>query len=206
MEVLIQTATLPFTWTIVRPTAMWGPWFEMPYNLFFKTVSRGLYVHTGRKDVTKPNCYVGNGLYMLDKIFELDPERVHKKVFYLVDYPQLSVREWANNIQKELGRWWPIPTFPLSLLYGVGAVGTAVKAATGIELPLTLFRLQNMLTEMRLDTSREEATFGALPFSNTLAVRETLAWLADRRFSRAAKPSAVPGRPTPPRTSCYRAT
>ncbi len=179
MEILIrqQGKALPFTWTIVRPTAIWGPWFEMPYNLFFKTVSRGLYVHTGWKDVTKPNCYVGNALFIMQKIFEYADERVHQRMFYLVDYPQLSVRQWANNIQKELGRPWPIPTLPMPALYGIATVGTILKKVTGFESPLTLFRLSNMMTEMRLDTSTLSSLFGELPFSNSEAVKSTLHWL-----------------------------
>ena len=49
------------------------------YNLFFKTVSRGLYVHTSWKDVTKPNCYVGNA-FVMQKIFEYADQRVHPYV------------------------------------------------------------------------------------------------------------------------------
>ena len=51
MEVLIrqQGETLPFTWTIIRPTAIWGPWFEMPYNLFFEQyLEASIYILDGR--------------------------------------------------------------------------------------------------------------------------------------------------------------
>ena len=149
----------------------------MPYNLFFKTVSRGLYVHTGWKDVTKPNCYVGNALFIMQKIFEYADERVHQRMFYLVDYPQLSVRQWANNIQKELGRPWPIPTLPMPALYGIATLGTVIKKMTGFESPLTLFRLSNMMTEMKLNTQNLEESFGLLPFQNRDAVGITLDWI-----------------------------
>jgi nucleoside-diphosphate-sugar epimerase len=179
MEVLIrnQGDQLPFKWTIVRPTAIWGPWFEMPYNLFFRTVSKGLYVHTGWKKITKPNCYVGNALHIINKIFDYNDNRVHQRMFYLVDYPQLSVREWANNIQRGLKRPWPILTLPMPALYGIAFAGTLIKRVSGYESPLTLFRLSNMMTEMKLDTQELSSTFGKLPCSNLQAVEETLLWL-----------------------------
>ena len=33
------------TWTILRPTGIWGPWFGAPYRDFFNSIRHGRYVH-----------------------------------------------------------------------------------------------------------------------------------------------------------------
>lgn len=182
MEILVQSQgdRLPFRWTIIRPTAMWGPWFEVPYSIFFKTVINRLYVNPGSREVVKSICYVGNGLHIINKIFQMADERVEKRVFYLVDIPQVTVREWANTIQEELGRQAPVPTIPMPLMYLVASMGTLLKKVIGVDPPLTLFRLRNMMTEMKMDLIQNEALFGPLPFSNRAGVRATIQWLGEQ--------------------------
>ena len=68
-------------------------------------------------------------------------------------------------------------TLPMPALYGIATAGTLLKKVTGFESPLTLFRLKNMMTEMRLDTTELESVFGALPNSNATGVKTTLDWL-----------------------------
>ena len=182
MEVLVQAQgdRLPFGWTIVRPTAMWGPWFAVPYSIFFKTVIKRLYVNPGWRDVVKSICYVGNGLHIIDRIFEMADDRVQKRVFYLVDSPQVTVRDWASTIQQELGRRFPVPTIPMPIMYLIASFGTMLKRVFGVEPPLTLFRLRNMMTEMKMDLSQNEALFGPLPFPNRAGVRATIQWLEEQ--------------------------
>ena len=31
-------------WSILRPTSLWGPWFDIPYRTFFDTVRSGLFM------------------------------------------------------------------------------------------------------------------------------------------------------------------
>jgi len=42
--IIRQGGELPFSWAIVRPTGIWGPWFGVPYNTLFKVIQRGLYL------------------------------------------------------------------------------------------------------------------------------------------------------------------
>ena len=46
----------------------------------------------------KPANFVGNTVYMMDKILSL--ESASNDVYYLADYPEYSVQEWASTISK----------------------------------------------------------------------------------------------------------
>ena len=55
-------------WAILRPTSMWGPWFDVPYRNFFDIVGAGRYVHIGHRSCTKTYGYIENAVYQIDSI------------------------------------------------------------------------------------------------------------------------------------------
>ena len=56
------------TWTIVRPTGIWGPWFGVPYRDFFRSIERGRYVHPRGRDARKSYGYVENTVHQLQRL------------------------------------------------------------------------------------------------------------------------------------------
>lgn len=175
-----EAGNLPYSWAIVRPTSIWGPWFEHSYKVFFKTVDRGLYFHPGNDDVVKPLSYVGNAVYMMFKIL-LDPEgKVNGQTFYLADYPTYYVREWANMIHGELNKAGSIRTMPLPVLSLIAVIGDALKSCGWQDPPLTSFRLKNMKTGGFYPVQKTKDLVGPLPFSLEHGVRETIAWMQRR--------------------------
>ena len=42
-----------YTWSIIRPTSIWGPWFGEPYDKFFHIVLKHMYFHMGEKACKK---------------------------------------------------------------------------------------------------------------------------------------------------------
>lgn len=38
-----------YTWSIIRPTSIWGPWFGEPYDKFFHIVLKHMYFHMGER-------------------------------------------------------------------------------------------------------------------------------------------------------------
>ena len=46
------------SWTIVRPTSIWGPWFGEPYNNFFRLVIMGAYFNINEKEAANKTFYV----------------------------------------------------------------------------------------------------------------------------------------------------
>jgi nucleoside-diphosphate-sugar epimerase len=178
-ERLVRRAGQSFgSWVIVRPTSIWGPWFDVPvpYKRFFELIAKNRYVHPGRRNPRKSFGYVGNTVYQLEKILEAPAEKVNYKTLYLSDYPPIYLRQWADQIQEVLGAK-PIRTVPLPLLRVAATMGDAAKLVGWREPPLTRFRLNNMITEMVYDTSELEGIVGPLPYSAKQGVVTTVDWL-----------------------------
>jgi GlcNAc-P-P-Und epimerase len=176
-EILVRRAGQSFgPWAIVRPTSIWGPWFDVPYKKFFQLIGNNRYMHPGRRNPRKSFGYVGNTVHQLEKILEAPIESVNGKTLYLSDYPPIHLRQWADQIQEALGAK-PIRTVPLSLLKIAAAMGDAARIVGWREPPLTRFRLNNMITEMVYDTSALESIAGPLPYSAEQGVAVTANWL-----------------------------
>ena len=163
------------TWTILRPTGIWGPWFGVPYRDFFRTIERGLYVHPGRRTVRKAYGYVENTIYEIERLMAQPAADVHGQTFLLADYPAVSVREWAELIRERLGAR-RIRSVPVPVLRSAGVVGDVIERMGG-HAPLTSFRVNNMTTDMVYDMSPLETMVGRLPFSLEQGVDRTITWL-----------------------------
>lgn len=177
-EKIVRTeAAGHFPWLIMRPTSIWGPWFDVPYRNFFDALRRGIYIHPAMRRALKSYGYVGNSVYqietMLTKATDAD---VLNKTFYMCDYPPLEVREWTELICRNLSVR-NAPSLPYSFMKLLALSGDLLKACGWLSVPLTSFRLNNILTEMVHETSDLEKLCGQLPFRLEDGVRETCDWL-----------------------------
>lgn len=167
---------IPCPWIIVRPTSIWGPWFEEPYKTFFLAIARGRYVHPGSRQILKSFGFVGNTVHELQGLLEAPADLVSGRTLYLADYPPIDVAVMANAIQQEL-RARPIRTVSVGLLRLAGWGGDCIKTLGWRHPPLTSFRLNNLLTPMVHDLEPLQAVVGALPHSMEEGVRITVDWL-----------------------------
>lgn len=167
-----------FTWSIVRPTSIWGPWFEHSYKSFFKMIDKNYYLHPGKKVVTKPASYVGNTIQMMFKILFGAQKEVEGQTFYLTDYPAYSTKDWAITIQKCLNVK-KIKTAPIWLLRLFSSVGDTLKFLGYSDPPLTNFRLNNILTGGSYPVENTRGVCGDLPYDLETSVRITARWLYD---------------------------
>ena len=165
-----------YSWSIVRPTSVWGPWFAYSYKKFFKAIDRGYYMHTGRSEIIKPKTFVGNTAYMMLTMLFESKANVSGKTFYLSDYPDCSTREWANIIQKILSAR-EIKTVPMWLMKLVGWIGDILKFLGYEDPPLTSFRLKNMRTGVPYPVENTKKVCGQLPYSLNKGVKLTADWL-----------------------------
>jgi nucleoside-diphosphate-sugar epimerase len=164
------------TWTILRPTGIWGPWFGVPYADFFKTIERGLYVHPGHLKVFKAYGYVENTAYQIQRLASVTSSSVHGQAFWIADYPPVLVRDWARLIQEALGAR-KIRSVPVAALKVMARVGDAIQQSGIGHAPLTTFRVSNMVSDMLYDTDPLEARVGPLPFTLQDGVDRTVAWI-----------------------------
>lgn len=177
-EQIVREASLPFEWVIVRPTSIWGPWFADSYKAFFEVISRGRYFHSGTADVYKPKAYVGNAVAMIFTLLTAPAPGVAGETFYLSDWPEATTREWADEINRQLDRP-PLKTVPLPVLRAAAFLGDIAKAV-GKELPITSFRLNNMLTGGSYPVANTQRVVGDLPYSLSDGVTETIAWMRNQ--------------------------
>lgn len=164
------------TWTILRPTGIWGPWFGVPYRDFFNTIKHGRYVHPAGRDARKSYGYVENTVHQLQRLAARPPSDVHGRTFVVADYPPISVKAWAESIGEALDAR-PIRSVPVSLLKGAAVVGDAIERSGRGHAPLTSFRLNNLVSDMVYDTDALEALVGPLPYTPAQGVERTVAWL-----------------------------
>jgi len=188
-EKIVRKSKLNCEWTIVRPTSIWGPWFDYSYRKFFKMIDKNKYMHIGKNEFQKPASYVGNTVYMMMKIL-LDETKVSDKgTYYLADYPWYSTRKWATTIQQILNTK-KIRTAPLWILRIIAKFGDIFKVLFKINSPLTSFRLNNMLTGGAYPINNTKQIVGKLPYDLNKAVNLTAQWMYENNLIK-HKPSKI---------------
>jgi nucleoside-diphosphate-sugar epimerase len=177
-EGIVRESGLEVPWTIVRPTSIWGPWFDVPYKSFFLSIARGRYVHIRGHSVEKSFGYVGNTVHQLDRLVEAPAVSVAGKTLYLGDYPPIDTYDMAERIRAEIGA--PrIRTLPMAPLKVAAAVGDGARRLGWAEPPLTSFRLANLVSEMVYDLEPLESVVGALPHSLDQGIAATVRWMRE---------------------------
>jgi nucleoside-diphosphate-sugar epimerase len=177
-EKIIRDASsaIPYSWMILRPTSIWGPWFGTPYNDFFMTIIRSLYIHPRNYTIKKSFGYIGNTVYQLEKLINSFPGEFNHKTSYLCDFEPIDVYAWAKQIATLYGGRPPLEV-NLGFLKFVAKAGDLLKKLGYKEPPLTSFRLNNIITDMIYDTKDLQAFCGPLPFSQQEGIITTLDWL-----------------------------
>ncbi len=184
-ERLVRGA-MDLPWVLVRPTSIWGPWFDTPYRDFFLSVARGRYVHPSGKRIPKSFGFVGNTTWQLHRLMTAPGAEVLGRMFFLADYPPIEVRDFADRISAALGRRSAMAV-PLPVLSALAGVGDALERA-GHRAPLTSFRLANLLTPMVYDVSPLSMATGTPPFDLDEGVTITVDWMRREGLMEAGRP------------------
>lgn len=167
------------TWCLVRPTTVWGPGMSAHYQRFLRMIAKGRYVHVGKSPLHKSYGYLGNVVHQIDRLLFAPAKEVHRKTLYLADDPPLSLREWADAIQREMGAP-PIRTVPIGLARLFARAGDAVNGLGFRAFPFNSFRLNNLLTEYRFNLSETLRICGPTPYTMEQGVRELVEWFRSR--------------------------
>jgi nucleoside-diphosphate-sugar epimerase len=176
-KVVREASELPYSWTIVRPIGIWGPWFDTPYKNLFEAIQKGLYVHPGNNNVNQSLGFVGNTVCQLDRLLKASRDKVHGKTFYLADYPPTNMRAWVDLIQRAFGapRIREVPVWALKM---VARAGDVMKLVGWDVPPLSSSRLKNMLTSFMVDL--DPIVTDNPPYELEEAVRVTVNWMLER--------------------------
>jgi nucleoside-diphosphate-sugar epimerase len=177
-EGIVRESGLEVPWAIVRPTSIWGPWFDVPYKSFFLSIAKGRYVHIRGHSVEKSFGYVGNTVHQLDRLIQAPADSVNGQTLYLGDYPPIDTYDMAERIRAEIGAS-PIRTLPMAPLKVAAALGDGARRLGWAEPPLTSFRLANLTAEMVYDLTPLESVVGELPHSLDQGIAATVRWMRD---------------------------
>ena len=178
-ENIVRNAGLSQFWTIFRPTSIWGPWMGEPYDAFFRYVAEGLYVHPKNRNIKKSFGYVGNTVEQIMKLALGGSKKLNKKTIYISDYEQIDIFEWGNEIRLQIGKT-PLKTVPICFLKVLGKIGDIMKFLRFTKVPLTSFRLENLLTNMPHDVSEIQSIIPILPFTYQAGIELTINWMKNQ--------------------------
>lgn len=176
-EMLVrENAGTRFAWCIVRPTSIWGPWFDVPYRQFFDAVRAGWYAHPRAVRVCRNYGFVLNSIFQLDCLATAPARLVQGRTFYIADYVPVELRAWAEMIRRAFGAP-PIREVPYPLLSFLARGGDILKASGIRNPPLSSLRLRNLVTEAVLDLASTAEITGPLPYGIEEGVRLTAQWM-----------------------------
>ncbi|HPF66139.1 MAG TPA: NAD(P)-dependent oxidoreductase [Flavobacteriales bacterium] len=175
-EVNTREAGLSCTWTIIRPTTIWGPWSLRYRDLMFKVMRKGLYLHPANVRVVRSYGYVGNVVWQIDKMLSAPVDQVAGRVFYVGDRP-FDLRTWVDAFHRALtGR--KVRYIPGALVKVIAWIGDGL-ALLRIPFPINSGRFRSMTSDYITPMDRTIDAFGEAPWSLEEGVRETVRWYDD---------------------------
>jgi len=175
-EIVRSQTDLSFSWTIIRPISIWGPWFNEPYKNFFKAISQGWYFHIGSGHYRRSLGYVENTVFQIHKLLIAPVEKVGGKTFYVADDQPLDLYDMSDWVRQILGAK-KIRNFPVWTARFAALAGDVLKALGWKSVPLSSFRLENIRTEYVYDLSPTMMICGSLPYSHREGVKRTIDWM-----------------------------
>jgi nucleoside-diphosphate-sugar epimerase len=163
-------------WVLVRPTGIWGPWFDIPYRNFFDTVRRGFYMHPGNARTRKSYGFVGNTVHQLDRLLYAGFARAQARTLYVTD-PPAEILPWSRQIASAFGVRRPAKV-PYALLAVGAKIGDLMQKLGWHNPPLTSFRLDNLITDMVVDYMLAADLTGEGPYRMEDAIAITIDWMS----------------------------
>jgi nucleoside-diphosphate-sugar epimerase len=174
MERATRSANLTCTWTIIRPTNIWGPWHLRYPHEFWKVLSMGLYFHPGKKPVLRSYGYVGNVVFQIISILQSSVEKVNCKVYYVGD-PPIDLYDWVNGFSiKQTGK--KVKIIPRKFVRSIALMGDLL-ALLRIKFPLTSSRYKSMTSNNISPIENTISAFGVPPFSLEQGIEESVNWM-----------------------------
>lgn len=175
MEDLILEANLPYRWTVVRPTNVWGAWHPRYSKEIWLVLKRGFYLHPGGKGVFRAYGYVGNVADQTWKLMNADPALVNRKPFYVGD-PVDDILKWTTAFSVALCSKKPY-VVPRPILRSIALVGDVSKKVGYSSFPLFSSRFRSMTQDYLVDMEPTYRIIGRPEVSLEQGVKETVNWL-----------------------------
>lgn len=175
-EIATREAGLACTWTIIRPTTIWGPWSLRYRDVMFKVMRKGLYFHPGKGKVIRSYGYVGNVVWQIERMLLSPKEHVNRRVLYVGDRP-FDLKVWVEEVSNQLVGHG-VRYIPTWVVTGMALFGDLLKAFR-LPFPITSGRFRSMTSDYITPMDRTIEAVGEAPFSMADGIRETIRWYDD---------------------------
>lgn len=176
-EELVRTNIRPnLEWSILRPTSLWGPWFDIPYRSFFDAVRSGYFMMPANFEVYRSYGFVLNSVEQIKALIDTAKISALYRVHYLADHEPIELSDWANEIIKSSGKG-KIYRPPWIFLKLAAKFGDSLKYIGLKSPPLTSFRFKNMTTNSVYNTGSWENFYSDQRYSMREGVRITVDWM-----------------------------
>ncbi len=173
-ERLTREAGLSCAWTIIRPTAVWGPGnLPLAEGLWWQ-MRRGTYFHPAHDSVVRSSGYVKNVVWQIQRLLQAPRSAIDRKVFYVADGNSRQF-DWVNAVSRELVGHG-VRTLPLWMIRGLALFGDGVRAV-GLTFPIYGARLENLITNNSVPLAPTLQLLGEPPYSLKEGAMETAEWL-----------------------------
>ena len=120
---------------------------------------------------------------MMLTLLQHHDDTVNGGTYYLGDYPENSIQEWADVIRKNIGKGKTL-IFPITLMRLIAKAGDLLKKMNWADPPITTFRLNNMLTGSHYPLEITQEVVGDLPHTLEEGVNQTLCWMFEHGLIR----------------------
>lgn len=161
-------------WTIVRPTAVWGPGHPSFARSTWKYLNRRWYMLPTGSNPIRSYGYVANVVSQLIAAGTLGEEAVARKVFYVGDAP-IPLARWLDGFSCALtGK--PTRRIPGAMLKAVATLGE-LSGRIGGPSPINLGRLYRITTDYAVPMEESIACLGRGPVSLDEGIAQTVEWL-----------------------------
>ena len=132
---------------ILRPVVVYGEGNVANMYRLIRQIDSGLYANVSGGEAVKSIAYVGNLVRALEFLLpRAKPGEVH--LYNYSDYPQLSTREIAAAIARQLGRREP-RSVPMALIRAAAKPFDWAIRLTGRDLPVSTNRIEKLNTSTR---------------------------------------------------------
>ena len=163
-------------WVLLRPTSLWGPWFDIPYRTFFDSVRAGMFMMPSNLAVYRSYGFVLNSVEQIASIASPTNNLGLNKVHYLADKSPIELSDWAAKIIN-FSKKGKIHRVPWLLLKMLALGGDLLKLVGFSSPPITSFRLSNMTTNAIYDTESWVGICESQKYSTDDGVKITVNWM-----------------------------
>jgi len=173
-EQLTRHAGLSSTWTIIRPTAVWGPWHPSLPSGLWAIMKSGVYFHPRNDLSIRSYGYVKNVVWQIEKILSAPSELINHEVYYVGDSLTSQI-DWINAFSLALAKHKVIQV-PKEWIGLLARIGDRLNMV-GIKFPMNSPRYFNLITTNPVPVDRVITQFGTPPYSLEQGIDETVSWL-----------------------------